>query len=300
VKTYAPCLLATAVALTAAACTIDVQGQERVVREQKRITVTGPLNLNIRTFDGLIELRSWDRPEVLVDIERRATNDDVRDLEVRTTENNGFITIEAVRHHRRDRLIHLGRWGSSSVRLRVTAPRELTVEARSGDGAILARDLSGRIDLQTGDGSVRLQQVAGEINVRTGDGTVTASDVGGAVMLQTGDGSVDISGRLDAVNVRSGDGSVRIDARPGSMMRREWSVTSGDGPVSVRLPADFNANLDAHTGDGAISAVGVMSTDPVELRRRDRRRGVLRGKIGSGGETLLVRTGDGPIVVVAK
>ena len=69
------CLFAAA-SLASSACTIDVQGsgigQRATTREQRRIPLTGTPHVTVRTFDGSIELRSSDRNEILVDIERRA------------------------------------------------------------------------------------------------------------------------------------------------------------------------------------------------------------------------------------
>lgn len=292
------CLLSAA-ALASAACTIDVQGMQGegiVVREQKRISLTGTPNVTIRTFNGSIQLRSWDRNEILLDIERRAeTAADARDIEVETTEAGGNVVIEAKHRERRGFVMHMG--VSPGVRMTVTVPRTLNVDARTGDGSIDARELSGRIELRTGDGSVRLQQIDGDITVSTGDGSVAARELDGVVEVSTGDGSVEMSGRFAGLRARTGDGSIGIDALPGSRMEREWTVTSGDGGVTLRLPADFNAELDARTGDGQISTAGIAVTRPAG---EGRRRHVVRGQVGTGGEILTLRTGDGSIRVVAR
>ena len=62
------------VAAGSTACSIDVRGNESSSREEKRFTVSAsePVDLQIRTFDGRISVRSWDKDEVLVEIDRRA------------------------------------------------------------------------------------------------------------------------------------------------------------------------------------------------------------------------------------
>ena len=297
-KNLAFCLLSAA-AISSAACTIDVQGMQGegvVVREQKLIALTGAPNVTIRTFNGSIQLRSWDRNEILLEIERRAeTAADAREIEVETSEAGGNVVIEAKRRERRGFVMHMG--ASPGVRMTVTVPRTLNVDARTGDGSIDARDLTGRVELRTGDGSVRLQQIDGTITVSTGDGSVDARELDGLVEVSTGDGSVEMSGRFAGLRARTGDGSIGIDALPGSAMQREWTVTSGDGGVTLRLPPDFNAELDARTGDGTISTAGVDVTRPAG---EDRRRQVVRGRVGTGGQVLTLRTGDGSIRVVAR
>src|SRR5688572_27919894 len=287
-------------ALAIDACTVvmhGMHGQGVTVREQRRIPLTGSPNVTIRTFDGSIELRSWDRDEILLDIERRAeTAVDAKVIEVETSEAGGNVLIEAKHPDRRGFLLHMHR--SPSVRMMVTVPQTLNLEARTADGSIDARDLSGRLELRTGDGSVRLQRIDGDITVSTGDGSVSARELGGMVVVSTGDGGVDMSGRFGALRAHTGDGSIAIDALAGSTMQREWTISSGDGGVTIRLPPDFNAEVDARTGDGAISTSGEIAlTRPAGDGQRRR---IVRGRIGTGGEVLTLRTGDGSIRIVAR
>ena len=67
-----------------------------------------------------------------------------------------------------------------------------------------------------------------------------------------------------------------------------------DRRVSVELPGTINAELDASTGDGAIQAGDFgLQTDNDSKHE-------LRGRLGSGGSTLKVRTGDGGITIAKK
>ena len=59
-------LLLCATSLTA--CRINVDNQGFIEREQKRYAVEGVADLSLSTFDGAIEVRGWDRPEVVVEI----------------------------------------------------------------------------------------------------------------------------------------------------------------------------------------------------------------------------------------
>ena len=300
-KKLAVCLSATA-SLSSAACTVDIQGsgssRQEVSREQRTIRLTGMPDVTVRTFDGSVQVRSWDRNEIHVAIERRASSlDELKDIRVDTVQEGGTVLIEAKRPDQHD-LFHVGSWRSPSVGLMISLPRGLRVDVRTGDGSIDVQDLSGRVELRTGDGPVRLQRVDGEMEVSTGDGTVMARDVHGSMVVTTGDGSVELSGRFLGLRARTGDGPIGIDARPGSMIHDEWRVTTGDGSVMIRLPEDFNAEVEATTGDGGITTNGVTVLAPSQSE--ERRRHHMRGRIGSGGEMLTVRTGDGPISVIAR
>jgi hypothetical protein len=85
-----------ALSLAFAACSIDVSGQAIVKREEKRFTVNGPAELTLRTFDGSIRLKSWDRSEVLVEIERRGPDEKSTEaLVVNATQDGNRIVVDA-------------------------------------------------------------------------------------------------------------------------------------------------------------------------------------------------------------
>ena len=302
-KKLAFCLFATA-SFVSSACTIDVQGsgiggRQEVVREQRTIPITGKPDVTVRTFNGSVQIRSWDQDNIHVGVERRAsTLEEAKEIPVDTFQEGGMVVIRAERPHKDD-LLHFGNWRAPSVQLTISVPRGLRVEVRTGDGSIDAQDLSAGVELRTGDGPVRLQRVEGEMEVSTGDGSVTARDVQGTMIVTTGDGSVEMRGLFLGLRARTGDGPIDIDAMPGSIVRDEWRISTGDGGVMLRLPQDFNADLEATTGDGGITTSGVTVMGPPR-GEENRRRHLMRGRIGTGGEMLTVRTGDGPISIAAR
>jgi hypothetical protein len=288
-------LLVSLVALGSAGCSIDVQGQGAVAREEKRLTVSGSPELSLRTFDGSIQVRSWDRNEVLIEIERRGPDQQSAEaLVVTVTQEGNRIVVDAPPPRTRREGIHFGNWQGPSVSLSVTAPRKLTMEARSGDGSISAEDLTGTVALDSGDGSIQGSRLEGRVRAHTGDGSIQIFDLAGEIEADTGDGSIELGGRLDVVDVRSGDGSVRIDARDGSVMKKDWSIGTGDGSVSLRIPSNLDAEIDAHSGDGRVHVDGV--DDPARRDDGDDS-GTLRARLGKGGPVLRLRSGDGTINV---
>lgn len=275
-----------------AGCTISMDAEEHTAREEKRFPVSGVADVYVSTFDGPIEVRSWDRAEVLVEVEKRAQDEAaLKSIEVRAEKQGNRVQVEAVRPAGRDKFVGIGIHISTQAKLIVSIPREAMLEARSGDGSIRAEHLQGRITLRTSDGSVRATAIKGELDIESGDGSITVDDAEGILKVSTGDGGITSSGRFDAVRVKTGDGSVTIRADRGSEMKGDWSITTEDGAVALYLPEGFNGELDARTGDGVVrSEFNVQGAEPDEHNRRS-----LRGKLGSGGNLLRIRTGDGSI-----
>ena len=82
-------------------------------------------------------------------------------------------------------------------------------------------------------------------------------------------------------------------ANAGSALAGDWTITTGDGSIDLRLPETLNAEVDAHTSDGRVRVDGLASATSDD--RHDRH--TLRGRLGTGGRTLHVRSGDGSIII---
>jgi len=272
------------------ACTVTGDSPIHIVREEKRFTVAGAPEVRLTTFDGSIDVRSWDRPEVLVEVEKRGpTKASIESLEIVTGQKGNVVELE-VKRARRETLASVGFHRSPSARLIVLLPRRTDLRARTSDGSIRLEGVQGRIELRTGDGSIRVTDVSGELTFDTGDGSVTVDDAAGRLVVDTGDGGVSVSGKLASVRLRTRDGAIIYRAQPGTAMDDDWDISTGDGSVSLYLPVDLSAQVDAQTGDGAIrDELRIAGGDDGDRR-------TLRGRLGaSGGRVIRVRTGDGTI-----
>ena len=296
-KSVLPTLaLATALPFSLAGCVV-VDSQGHITREEKRFTVSGTPDLRLITFNGAIEIRSGEAKSIVVEIEKRGpTKEGLDDLRIETKQDGDRIHVEVKKPAHEVVFFGVGHM-SPTAKLIVTMPREGNVYAKSGDGSIRVEHVHGRLELKTGDGSIRAIGIGGQLTLATGDGSVTLEDVAGDLDVDTGDGSVSVAGKLTTVKLHTGDGSITFRAAPGTSMKEDWSMTTGDGGVAVYLPSDFGAELDAHTGDGSIrNELGLKAeaeADGDRDRERDRRS--LKGKLGAGGKTLRIRTGDGSI-----
>lgn len=291
---------AVAIPLSLGACVV-VDSQGHIAREEKRFAVSGTPELRLTTFDGSIEIRAGDAKSVIVEIEKRGpTKEAIDQLTVESRQDGDKIEISVKRPSNEIVVFGIGRM-SSTAKLIVTMPRAGHVNARSGDGSIRVDHVRGRLELRTGDGSIRATDIGGEMVLATGDGSITIDNVDGNLDADTGDGSVSVAGKLGVVKVHTGDGAITFRAEPGTAMTGDWSMTTGDGGVSLYLPSDFGAELDAHTGDGAIrNELQVESGNDARGEDRGNARRTLKGRLGAGGRTLRIRTGDGSVRLKAS
>ena len=293
-----PLAAAVLAAVLAAGCGDIIIGADLgkyVEREEKHFSTSGgKAAVELSTFDGSIEVRPWDKPEVQVIIEKRARDKAAADdIDIRAEQTGDHIVIEVKARKSDHRGMNLGWNLSRSAKLIVSMPASADLIAKSGDGSIDVERITGRVEMRSGDGSIRAHDVGGDVTAHSGDGSIRIDGANGALNVDTGDGSIVLAGKLSGVRARSGDGSVTVRAETGSTSGADWDISTGDGSVTLELPDGFGAELDAHSGDGGIR----MHDITVSKVSGEIRRNTVRGQIGSGGRMVRVRTGDGSITL---
>jgi len=236
----------------------------------KTYTLTGKPDLRVETSDANIHVSTWEQNTIEakvtttrykiggdgIRIEEHQTGDTV-EIDVRFPHLHFGININGINHRGVDIDIHM--------------PRE------------------GRVNLHTGDGKIELGNFKGEMQLRSGDGSQEIESVDGKLRATTGDGHIRANGRFDELELKTGDGRVDARAVDGSALAAGWRLETGDGTVTLEVPANLAADVDLHTGDGHIDLDMPVTTEG-KIRENE-----VRGKLNGGGNLLLIHTGDGSI-----
>jgi hypothetical protein len=282
-------------AVMASGCVINVDADQVVVRDEKQFKVGPGAEVTLDTFDGSIQVQSWSQSEVRIEIEKRGPDREVAAaLEVRSTQDGNRIRVEAPKPKVAREFVGFGNYSGPSVSFIVRLPENVKLTAITRDGSIAVDNVTGNVNLRSGDGSIRAKDVSGDVTIHTSDGSLSLEDVNGRLSLESGDGSIQVQGRFEDLHVKTGDGSITIEAEEGSAMKDDWDISTGDGSISLQVPRAFNAEIDASSRDGRVRS-DIEGLSPSNDDDDDR--GTLRGRLGSGGRTVTLRSGDGSISV---
>jgi hypothetical protein len=296
------------VAVLAAMTSPPALAQRVVGSFEETIEVETPLELDVRTGSGSIEVRegSTDRVEIVGRItvwgrNGRLSEDELDELVARLEADP---PIELVGSTLRVGGLEEPEFRNVSISYEIEVPRDTRVDASSGSGAQTVRGVSGPVRASAGSGALTLSDIGGDVEARTGSGSIDANGVAGAfraeagsgsirleqtaagdVSVSTGSGSSELGGIEGALRVRAGSGSITVNGRQGG----PWELDAGSGSVRLDLPDDAAFELDAHARSG-----GIYTDHPVTVRNRlDESR--LSGTVRGGGPLLRVRTGSGSI-----
>lgn len=318
VRYFAPLVLAVAVVMLASASALGDCSFERTLK------VTGPVNMQIETGSGSVDVHPGGTSEVRICGHVRASSwfGSSEDAVKRISENppiqqsGNDIRIG----HIDDPELRRG----ISISYEVVTPPATQLHSSSGSGSQTLAGIAGPLDANTGSGSMRvsdinsgirvhsgsgnldIDNVKGSVYARAGSGSIHATGVSGGFDGQTGSGHITLeqasqgsvraetgSGGLELRNVKgslqaqTGSGSIRADGDPTG----EWRLHTGSGSVALRFPQNASFELNAHTGSGSINL-----SHPVTVQGSVGRHEV-HGKVGGGGVPVQVETGSGSISI---
>jgi DUF4097 and DUF4098 domain-containing protein YvlB len=252
---------------------------------KKTYPVSGRASLYVSTGDGDVTVTGTDQKQIDAEVTSDGYKIGANDVQIVESQNGDHVSIEVKFPHMSWHVFS----GHRSLRVNIRVPHDVDLDARTGDGNIAATNLTGKLQLDSGDGNVNANNIHGEIRMHTGDGRIEGRGFDGSLDANTGDGSMRVEGRFDSLALKTGDGSIDAQIGNGSKVANSWNVHSGDGSITLRLPGDLNANLEAHTGDGNINMDYPITMSGTLSH------GSVHGKLNAGGGTLSVSSGDGSI-----
>lgn len=253
-------------ASTSIARGMGVTNYRVVQRDSKSFTVSGTPRIRVETFDGPLNVRAWDKPEVSYTVTKRAVDEEsAAGIRITSEQRNDEVIIRAEFD-------------------RATASRMGgNVQAEAGIDLFVPR--SSHLLISTGDGPLNIEGVSGEVKAATGDGAVDIHNTRGNLIVQTGDGRIRISNFNGAALVSTGDGGISLDGQ-----FTQLKATTGDGSISLALPEGANATIE--TEAETVTTDGLATSEDNDETKR-----VRRWRVGSGGTLLTLKTGDGRITL---
>lgn len=243
-------------------------------REQNSYQVSGSPRVRVETFDGAITVHAWDKNEVSYTAVKRAWDEkEMKGITVQANGSGAEVTLRAQfdksfahAYHEHDGRV-TSYSSNADVEFDVYVPRNAVLFVSSGDGRLRVEGVNGELDLHTGDGTIDVTGSRGRLKAETGDGRIRVDDFEGDADARTGDGRITLDGNF-----------------------RSLSARTGDGTISLALPEGSNATIETNAESVFNDGVAVAETPDTETRVR-------RWRIGGGGQTFSLRTGDGRIIL---
>ena len=130
------------------------------------------------------------------------------------------------------------------------------------------------------------------LTVSTHNGPISVENVTGRMALEAHNGPLGLSGVGGDVRGRTRNGPINV-----TLVGSRWNGTGLDvettnGPVNLRLPRNYSAELETGTVNGPMN---FDLDQPIPVRGRITRR--IRAQLGDGGPPIRAVTTNGPVVL---
>jgi len=281
--------IALAAASLAALSALPVLAQDADHAWSKTYTVSGKPTLNLETGDAGVEISSCGSCR---EIRIRVATEGSKLSDYRLEENQSGDQVHFLfKEKPQIGVFHVAFRKKANVT--VETPENLALEARTSDGSLHMAGLNGELGLTTSDGNVTADHIAGKLHVKSSDGHVNITNSTGTIEARTSDGSLTVDGVFNALTLHTSDGRLDLSLREGSKLSEASSIQASDGPVTVKLPQGFAADLDVHTSDGHVDCALPITMDHYESKGGDGHQ--LHGKLNGGGTPLTIHTSDGSV-----
>ena len=243
-------------------CASLAAAETRNIDRTLPLSATGTVALD--AHNGWVQIRTWDRPEVEVQVRIRwfgLSSSSYRFRET-TVDVSGSADRVSIKWNPADRygwtwsLFDWG-WAGPDVRYDITAPRNARFDIRTHNANTDIRDVSGLVHLDTHNGGSRIANLGGPLELSTHNGWA----------------------RVDFASFTG-------DSR----------ITTHNGWVELSLPSSSKFNLDARGHH-----ISVRSDFPVTRQASwDRRSRDATGSINGGGPALRFNAHNGSLRVRSK
>ncbi|MBM3314659.1 DUF4097 domain-containing protein [candidate division WOR-3 bacterium] len=147
-----------------------------------------------------------------------------------------------------------------------------------------------RVAVSTGNGGVTLSGMTAGADVSTSSGKVTADGTEGDLHVTTTNGDVTLRVHRGSAAISTTNGDVECDL---SLLEPTGRLTinTTNGTVTVLLPADVSASVEATTTNGDVLVSGF------QFQYEEQTATHIKGRIGSGAATVTIETTNGDVSI---
>ena len=181
-----------------------------------------------------------------------------------------------------------------SATVTVTVPRKCQTQVGVVSASAVMSGISAKASVKSVSGGITLDAVTGDVDANTVSGALEAQGINGKLNFNTVSGDLTLADgwleRLDANGV-SGDVTADVDLDPLGGMQ----VTTVSGEVTLRLPAEADAQVNLH------SLSGDVRSEFAELRRSSAPASrSVSGSLGAGSGHVSVTTMSGRVMLLRR
>lgn len=256
---------------------------------ERRLTVSGPVDLDVVSDSGRIAVRTGAPGTVRVYGRIKtgtgwnggalSPEEKVRRLEADppVEQSGNTVRIGRIRNRELERNVSIG--------YEIEVPADCRIHSRSDSGSQIIEGVKGPVDAAADSGSIEINTIGGDVIARADSGSLRLRAINGRADAKADSGSIHAIGIAGAVEAGTDSGAIEVEQTAAGPIR----IRSDSGSVTLRLPPNAGYNVNASSDSGRVVSDIEMTV------RGSLSRNHLQGALRGGGNTLTVTTDSGSI-----
>lgn len=251
-----------------------------------RLDFDNVTELRVRLIGGTVAvLASDERPSLVVS--------ELSGRPLRVSHDDGTLTVshESLTW---DGLLGLRIVRREAAEITISVPADCAIQLGVLDASAVVSGLRSGASVKGLSGDITLDGVTGDVDAETVSGELVARDLAGNVRFKSVSGALALaSGCLDNLAATTVSGHVTADFALGEGGQARVSTLSGD--VTLRLPADSDAEVRLHSTSGAVrTEFGSLRKFQAPASR------TVSGNVGAGTGRVSVSTMSGSVTLLRR
>jgi hypothetical protein len=257
---------------------------------EKSLTVSGPVDLDVKTDSGGITVRQGSSGTVHIHAILRAEHSwsgSNSDVEARMLELEHHPPVEQNGSH--VRVGHVATSGllkNISMRLEIETPVNTKLHAQADSGGIRVEGLQGPVDCKTDSGGIEISDVSATVHAVADSGGIHARNINGSFFAHVDSGGIEATGVSGSIDATTDSGSVKLTQTTPAPINAK--AESGGVRISLAHGAGYDISADTESGHISIPEMTVHSAFSSHH---------IEGKVGGGGPMVKIQVESGSITI---
>ena len=254
--------------------------------EESTYSAPSGKSIKVENQNGRTRVIGEDREDIVVRLVKRAraeTNDAaqnlVGDIRVEANEANGTLSLEVAMPRKWNR--------HAQANLEVRVPRGHSINVSANNGKVCIEGIRSSVYARSSNGSVHIEDVVGDINITTSNAKVCCGCTCGNLSARSSNGKIELYDHKGSINASTSHALIRASVE--AMGEDGVVLATSNGRIVLDLPDEADAEVDVRVDNGLIRTQRELTPRTTEAAGR------LRGKLGSGGTPIKLRTSNASI-----
>ncbi len=256
---------------------------------EKSLTVSGPVDLDVKTDSGAITVRQGVSRVVriygIITANRGWFSSG--DAASRIAELERNPPIEQQGNHLRVGYVHdSDLLRNISIRFEIETPGDTQLRAHADSGGIHVADIHGPVDCKTDSGGIEITDVSAAVHAAADSGHITARNINGSLFAHVDSGGINASGIAGSIDARTESGSLKLaQTTPAAI-----TAKADSGNVTVTLAPGAGYEVSAETDSGHISVPEMTVHSTFSSHH-------IEGTIRGGGPLIKLKADSGSVTI---